>query len=408
MGKKAVVAFSGGLDTTYCAVWLREQGCEVHTVIVDTGGLDGPAAAAVERRAGELGVAGHTTIDAKAELFSDYLRHLIAANALRGDVYPLCVSAERIAQAKRCALHAKEIGAEAIAHGSTGAGNDQIRFDVAFRVFAPELEILAPIRDQALSREQEAAYLAQRGVSVPPKTAVYSINRGLWGTTIGGGPTHTSDGVLPEDAWCITAPPETRPAEPEDVTVGFEHGVPRRLDGTELDPVELIEILNARAGSHGVGRGVHVGDTILGIKGRVAFEAPAAAVLISAHRELEKLVLSRHQQFWKRTLGDLYGAFLHEARFFDPLMRDIERFLESSQRTVTGNVRVRLHRGQAWVLGATSPYSLMSAETALYGETSGLWSGAEAAAFAKIYGMQDVLLSRAAANAEGQVHAAHA
>lgn len=395
MGKPCVVlAFSGGLDTTYCAVRLREQGYDVHTVTVQTGGFDADALAANERLARSLGVAAHLTIDARQELFDDALRYLIFANALRGDVYPLCVSAERMTQARRCAVYAREIGAGAIAHGSTGAGNDQVRFDVAFRVLAPHAAVLTPIRDQGLTREQETAYLASRGVSVPEKTTRYSVNLGLWGATIGGAETHRSDGVLPEDAWVLTPPRERWPAQAEDVCIEFHCGVPVALDGETLSPVALIERLNERAGRHGVGRGVHLGDTILGIKGRVAFEAPAAAVLIAAHRELEKLVLSRAQAFWKRTLGDVYGGMLHEARYFDPLMRDIEALLTSSQRRVSGQAQVRLLQGQATVLGASSPHGLLGVG-ARYGEESGLWTGAEAAAFSKLYGMQEMLAARA-------------
>jgi argininosuccinate synthase len=394
MKPKVVLAFSGGLDTTYCAVWLREQGCEVHTVTVQTGGFSADELAAIEKRARALGVHDHRTVDARQELFNEYIRYLIFANALRGDVYPLCVSAERVAQAKRVALHAVSIGADALAHGSTGAGNDQVRFDVAFRVFAPKLALLTPIRDQSLTRAQEVEYLKQRGVSVPEKTGQYSVNKGLWGTTIGGAETHRSDTPLPETAYVLTPPPDERPTLPEEILIDFDGGVPCRLDGQSLPPVELIERLNDRAARHGVGRGMHVGDTILGIKGRVAFEAPAAITLITAHRELEKLVLSRQQLFWKSTLGDLYGACLHEARFFDPLARDLEAFLISSQRRVTGQVRVTLFAGQATVVGASSPYSLMSKDVALYGEQSSLWNGAEAAAFAKIYGLQDWLLQR--------------
>ncbi len=395
MKPKVVLAFSGGLDTTYCALWLREQGYEVHTVAVQTGGFDAKEVAEIEQRARKLEVAEHKTIDARDELFRDYLRYLIFANALRGDVYPLSVSAERTVQAKRCAEYAVSIGAKALAHGSTGAGNDQIRFDVAFRVLAPDLQILTPIREQALSREATTTYLEAHGVPIPKKTTTYSINRGLWGVTIGGGDTHRSAGVLPEDAYVLTPPPEKRPPTPEEISLTFDRGVPAALNGEKMPPVELIESLNERAGRHGVGRGMHVGDTILGIKGRTAFEAPAAVVLIQAHRELEKLVLSRQQALWKRTLGDLYGSFVHEARYFDPLMRDIEAFLESSQRRVSGTVRVRLHAGQAAVLGADSPHSLMNPKVARYGETATLWTGAEAAGFAKLYGLQDFLAARA-------------
>lgn len=396
----AVLAFSGGLDTSYCALWLAEQGYDVHTVFVQTDS-DPEQVAVVEAQARRLGVAQHKTIDARRELFDDYLRFLIFANALRGDAYPLCVSAERVVQAKRCAAYAVDTGAAAIAHGSTGAGNDQVRFDVAFRVFAPNVPILTPIRAQELQREQETAFLAARGISVPAKTTRYSVNRGLWGATIGGAETHRSDGELPEEAYVLTAGPADWPAQGDLVRVRFVRGVPTALDGVDRDPVRLIDELNRRAGRHGVGRGMHVGDTILGIKGRVAFEAPAASVLIAAHRELEKLVLSRQQLQWKRTLGDVYGAALHESRFFDPLARDIEAFLQSSQRRVTGEVSVRLRHGQATVLGASSPFSLMDPAIATYGEGTARWTGAEAAAFAKLYALQDELLARAGQK-EGQ------
>ncbi|MBK9120591.1 MAG: argininosuccinate synthase [Phycisphaerales bacterium] len=404
MPSKVVLAFSGGLDTSYCAVWLREQGYEVHTVTVLTDPPDTDASAELTARAQALGVASHTNIDARRELFDDYLRYLIFANALRGEVYPLCVSAERMAQARRTALHAVALGAQALSHGSTGAGNDQVRFDVAFRIFAPQLEILTPIRDQALSREQETAYLERHGVPVPRKTTTYSINRGLWGVTIGGAETHRSDGVLPEEAYILTAGLAQRPSSAETLELTFERGVPTALDGAPLDPVRLIAALDARAGRHGVGRGMHVGDTILGIKGRVAFEAPAALVLVQAHRELEKLVQSRQQMQWKRTLGDVYSGGLHEARFFDPLMRDIEAFLRSSQQRVTGVVRVQLFQGQATVLGATSPHALLGRQ-ATYGEGTRLWTGAEAAAFAKLYGLGDWLAAQAAPGQEGAADA---
>lgn len=394
MKPKVVLAFSGGLDTSYCAVWLREQGYDVRAITVQTGGFNSDELALIAQRAKQAGVAEYRLFEGRPELFADMLRPLIFANALRGGVYPLCVSAERIVQARKCAQYAREIGAAALAHGSTGAGNDQIRFDTAFRVFAPGVKILTPIRDQALTRAAETAYLAERGIQIPPKTTTYSVNRGLWGTTVGGAETHKSDGVLPEDAYVLTAGPEQRPTKPEQMTIDFSAGVPTAVDGKSLDPVALIEQLNDRGGRHGVGRGMHVGDTILGIKGRVAFEAPAATTLIAAHRELEKLVLSRQQLFWKQTLGELYGSFVHEGRFFDPLMRDIEAFLESSQRRVTGRVTVQWLAGQASVLGAASPNSLMNPAVALYGEESSLWTGAEAGAFAKIYGLQDWLLSR--------------
>lgn len=405
MNRVAVLAFSGGLDTTYCAAWLREAGYAVHTVAVQTGGFDAEELATIESRSKAAGAVEHVAIDARNELFTDYLRYLIFANALRGGVYPLCVSAERVVQAKRVAQYAASVQAAAIAHGSTGAGNDQIRFDAAFRVLAPGATVLTPIRQQALSREVETAWLAERGIVIPPKTSKYSVNRGLWGATIGGAETHRSDGVLPEDAYLLTPPRSQWPVEPEQIQIEFDEGVPVGLNGSQLTPVELIERLDDLAAKHGVGRGMHVGDTILGIKGRVAFEAPAATVLIAAHRELEKLVLSRQQSFWKPILGDLYGGLLHEARFFDPLMRDIEAFLTSTQQRVTGGVSVRLYQGQAVGEGATSPHSLMDRSVATYGEGSSLWSGDEAAAFSKLYGLQDVLCHRAGVKGEDS-HAA--
>lgn len=395
-----VLAFSGGLDTTWCAVWLREQGHAVHAVTVQTGGFDTRELGQIEQRARQARVADWRLIDGRAELFRDLLRYLIYANALRGGVYPLCVAAERVVQARLCAEHARRVRAQALAHGSTGAGNDQIRFDVGFRVFAPELPVLAPVREQSVSRDRAARYLAERGIEIPQRTTRYSFNRGLWGTTIGGAETLTSEGLLPEEAWCLTAPQGQRPADPEEVNITFERGVPTALDDHAHDPVRLIETLNQRAGRHGVGRGMHLGDTILGIKGRVAFEAPAALTLITAHRELEKLVLSRQQLFWKQTLGELYGAAVHEARYFDPLMRDLEAFLESSQRRVTGRVRVQWLAGQVRVQGVTSPWSLMDAELARYGESSTLWSGVEAAGFSRLYGLADWLHARIAQRTE--------
>jgi len=402
MKKKIVLAYSGGLDTSYCAVWLREQGFEVHTVTALTDAHTRADLDALRQRALSLGATTHTSIDARRELFDGFLRFLIFGNVLRGEAYPLCVSVERVAQARCVAQHARRIGAAALAHGSTGAGNDQVRFDAAFGVYAPDTPVLTPIRSQTLSREQATEFLKTRGITLPPRTSRYSVNRGIWGATIGGAETHASNGILPEEAYVLTAGAADWPAAPEPVEIAFERGLPTALDGESLDPVRVIETLNGRAGRHGVGRGMHVGDTIIGIKGRVAFEAPAAVTLIAAHREIEKLVLSRQQQMWKRTLGDLYGGLLHEARYFDPLMRDLEAFLDSSQRRVSGTATVRLHRGQATVLGANAPASLMNPALARYGEGSRLWSGAEAEAFSKLYGLPDRLAAMAgAASGEG-------
>ena len=395
MSKLAVLAFSGGLDTSFCVLYLKEQGYDVATVTVNTGGFAPEELARIEAASPRLGALSHTTVDARAGLFEGYLRYLVYGNVLRGQMYPLSVSAERVCQARAVADLAKEMGAAAIAHGSTGAGNDQVRFDVAFRALAPELEILTPIRDLGLSRAEEMAYCAQRGVVFPEKTKDYSINEGMWGTSIGGRETLDSWTTLPEAAFpggVIGALP------PRTLVLSFDGGVPVALDGTALDPVELIAQLNALGHTYGIGRGVHLGDTILGIKGRVGFEAPAAHLLIGAHRELEKLVLSGKQLFWKESLGNLYGSLLHEGHFFDPLARDLEAFLESSQDRVRGEVRLTLHPRTFVVDGVQSPYSLMDPRIATYGEANRLWTGVEAAGFAKIFGVQQTLTLKAKPN----------
>lgn len=395
MTTKVALAFSGGLDTSYCCVALREDyGYEVHTITVDTGGFSAEELADIERRAYVLGATHHTTVDARPRLFQHYLRYLLFGNVLRGQTYPLCVAAERVAQAETVAELAVAGGMNAIAHGSTGAGNDQVRFDLAFRVLAPGLPVIAPIRENRLERGRAASRLADAGLPVPEVARKFSINRGLWGATLGGGPTHQSTETVPDDAFPYTQPPTMWPSRPEVFGIRFEKGVPVAVDGQAMDPVALILEVERRAAAHGVGRGVHLGDTILGIKGRVGFEAPAAITLITAHRELEKLVLSRQQMFWKEQLGNLYGSMLHEARYFDPLMRDLEAFLESSQAHVTGTARVRLYQGQASVEGVESPASLMLSDVALYGEENHLWDGRDAQGFCRLYGLQDALAAR--------------
>ena len=386
---KIVLAFSGGLDTTFCVLWLREQtGAEIVTVTVDTGGFAEGELEAIAARAASLGVTDHRVVDARADVFDRFVSYLIKSNGLRGGVYPVSVGAERTAQAEAVVRVARDVGATAIGHGSTRAGNDQIRFDVAIRALAPELAIHAPIRDLNWSRAQESAWLAERGIHIDAKTVDYSINVGLFGTTIGGKETHDSWQGLPEAAWAWTTTPSEAPAEGKALVIGFESGVPTTLDGVAMDPVALIAALNQLGGAHGIGRGVHVGDTILGIKGRVAFEAPAAAILLDAHRELEKLVLSRWQQHTKEHLASTYGMLLHEAAYLDPVMRDLEAFLESSQQAVSGEVRVHLCQGRLTIVGARSPYSMMSAAAGTYGEANTLWTGAEARGFAAITGTQ--------------------
>lgn len=392
MTQRVLLAYSGGLDTTFCIAWLQSEGWEVSTLTVNTGGFTPAELGRIEMLAASLGAA-HRTVDARRQLFDESLRFLIYGNVLRGQTYPLSVSAERVCQARIVAQVAKEMGMDAIAHGSTGAGNDQVRFDVAFRALAPNLKILAPVRSLGWSRSQEVAFLAERGIPVPTKAADYSVNEGLWGSSVGGRETLTSWEALPESAFPGGALAQMK--SPFQLTLAFERGLPVALNGETLDPVPLIEQLNALGRAYGIGRGIHVGDTILGIKGRVGFEAPAAHLLIQAHRELEKLVLSGPQLFWKEQLGQVYGALLHEGKAFDPLVKDLEAFLESSQGRVTGEARLRLFPRAALVEGVRSPHSLMDPQIASYGEENKLWNGAEAEAFGKIFGVSQLLSAHA-------------
>ena len=392
MNTLCVLAYSGGLDTSYLVLWLKQRGYDVATVAVDTGGFSAAERTRIETNAHKLGAVRHLTVDARAELWQDYLRYLLYGNVLRGQMYPLSVSAERVCQAKRVAEVARDWGAGAIAHGSTGAGNDQVRFDVAFRALAPQCEILAPVRSEAISREAELAALAGLDIDLPVRTSKYSVNEGMWGTSVGGAETHDPWQHLPEAAF---PGGEIDPSLPTlQLVIGFERGVPVSLDGQALAPVALIEALNQTGRRYGIGRGIHLGDTILGIKGRVGFEAAAAHLLITAHRELEKLTLSGKQLFHKEHLGNLYGALLHEGHYFDPFARDLEALLQHSQRTVSGEVRLRLRPGQAFVEGVRSPHSLMMSKVASYGEGAKAWTGAEAAGYCKIFGIgQQVALA---------------
>lgn len=391
-----VLAFSGGLDTSFCVPYLMEAtGEAVCTVTVNTGGLTAEDAAAIEARALALGTAQHQTLDGRRDLFDRCLRYLIFGNVLRGSVYPLCVGPERVVQAAMVVEAARQLDARAVAHGSTGAGNDQVRFDVALRLLADDLAVLTPIRDLGLGRPETAAYLRDKGFPVSAEKATYSINRGLWGTTIGGRETHSTHLPLPDAAWPDTTAPAEAPDAPQVLTLTFDQGIPTALDGTAMDPVALIEALNALGARHGVGRGMHVGDTILGIKGRVGFEAPAPAILIPAHRELEKVVLTRWQRYQKDHLGDFYGMLLHEGQYFDPVMRDVEAFLTSSQQVVTGTATVELFKGGARVLGVESPFSMFDTGVATYGETNALWDARDARGFTQIAGVQALLAHRA-------------
>ncbi|HEX9054008.1 MAG TPA: argininosuccinate synthase domain-containing protein [Gemmatimonadales bacterium] len=385
------LAFSGGLDTSFCVPRLAEDGWTVHTVYVNTGGASAAERVAIAAQARAVGAAEHHEVDARAAVFDRFVRFLIQGNILRGEVYPLSVSAERTQQTLSVVETARAIGATAVAHGSTGAGNDQIRFDVALRVLAPELEIVTPIRDLGVTREQAVAYLKARGLPVPEKAGAYSINRGLWGTTWGGGWTHDTWAGPPDE---LLEPPGGAPAARE-IVLGWTRGVPVTLDGAALDGPALVERLNQLAEAYGFGRGIHVGETALGIKGRIGFEAGAALVLIAAHRELEKLVLTRWQSYWKDQLGRFYGDRLHEGQYFDPALRDIEALITSSQARVTGETRVRLAPGRFQVVGTRSPHSMMDRSVATYGEENRLWTGDEARAYARIAAIPSLLAARA-------------
>jgi len=387
-----VLAFSGGLDTSYCVPRLAERGFDVHTAFVNTGGATAEECQAIQAQALAVGATSHHEIDARQAVFSRFVRVLIQGNVLRGGVYPLSVAAERTQQAISAIDVAREIGAKAIAHGSTGAGNDQIRFDIAFRVLAPELEIITPIREESLTREQAIAYLTERNLPVPAKASAYSINKGLWGTTWGGGWTHDTWVGPPDD---LVNPPADAPASAE-LVVAWQRGVPVALDGAPMSGPDLVGSLSATAGRFGIGRSIHVGETALGIKGRIGFEAGAALLLIGAHRELEKLVLTKWQTFWKDQLGQFYGDRLHEGHYFDPALRDIEALLESSQGRVTGETRIRLAPGRFLVTGARSPHSMMDPAVATYGEENRLWSGDEARDFARVAAIPSLLAARAA------------
>lgn len=391
-----ILAFSGGLDTSFCVPWLKETyGRDVITATVDTGGIDAEAAVALEERARALGAIEHVLIDCKQDFFDTVIKYLIAGNVLRGQAYPLCVGAERGLQAARLAQLARERNAGTVAHGCTAAGNDQVRFEVALRTLNPGLEILAPVRDNSWVREEQLEYLEDHGMPLPAQGSAYSINRGLWGITIGGRETLTSENTIPEDAWVLSAQAFSEPQPPTVHTLEFDQGIPVKLDDTALAPVALIEALEMLAGSYGIGRGIHLGDTVLGTKGRVAFEAPAAITLIAAHRELEKLVLSAQQLRIKDSLAAVYGDLVHEGKQLDLVCTDIEAFLESSQRRVSGTVRFALKPGHLFIEGVASEFSLLAATRGVYGEAAGEWTPADALGYARILSLPGSLQTRA-------------
>ncbi|GAB3327251.1 argininosuccinate synthase [Larkinella ripae] len=394
--KKVVLAFSGGLDTSFCVKYLSEDlGYEIYSVLVDTGGFSEADLKAIEDRAYSLGVKNHVAIAKTDDYYQQCLKYLVYGNVLKNNTYPLSVSAERIFQAIAVAEYARSIGANAIAHGSTGAGNDQVRFDMAFRIIAPEAEIITPIRDLRLSREAEIDYLKAKGVEQEWHKAAYSINKGLWGTSVGGRETLTSHGFLPESAW----PTQVTKTEPEQITLHFEKGELKGIGAEPAgDPIQAIQQLTELAGPFGIGRDIHVGDTIIGIKGRVGFEAPAPLIILKAHHAIEKHVLTKWQQYWKDQMANWYGTMLHEGQFLDPVMRNIEIFLSDTQTHVTGKVHVLLAPYRFQVLGIESPFDLMSSTFGSYGEMNNAWTGDDVRGFSKVMSNQVMIYEKVKSN----------
>lgn len=399
MKKKVVLAFSGGLDTSYCLKYLSEEkGYEVHTITVNTGGFDAAEVKGIEDRAKKLGVASHITVDETKNYYDTVIRFLIYGNVLKNNTYPLSVSAERMSQALATANYAKKLKADAVAHGSTGAGNDQVRFDMILNILVPGIEIITPIRDLKLSREQEIEYLKSKGVVYDFKKAMYSVNKGIWGTSVGGKETLNSLGTLPEEAW----PTQATKTSSETVKLSFEKGELKKVnDKSFAHPTEAILHLQSIAGAYGIGRDIHVGDTIIGIKGRVGFEAAAPVVIIKAHHALEKHVLTKWQLSWKDQLSQFYGNWLHEGQYLDPVMRDIEAYLTNSQQQVTGEVTVELHPYRFHVVGIESKYDLMSSKFGKYGEENLGWSGDDVKGFTKIFGNQTAIFHQVKTDVDG-------
>ncbi|MCP4120788.1 MAG: argininosuccinate synthase [Bacteroidetes bacterium] len=399
MNKKVVLAYSGGLDTSYCVKYLSEErGLDVYAICVNTGGFSDEELEENKSRAYLLGVKDYVVKDVVRSYYDQCIRYLIFGNVLKNNTYPLSVSAERVFQAMAVAEYAKQIGAEYVAHGSTGAGNDQVRFDMVFNIIVPEAEIITPIRDQKLSREEEIDYLEKYGLDMDREKAMYSINQGVWGTSVGGNETLNSRHTLPEEAWPTQL---KRDLHPRTIAIDFKDGEPNRLDGITYDhPTELIKVLHDIAAPYGIGRDVHVGDTVIGIKGRVGFEAAAPLILIKAHHLLEKHVLSKQQLFWKDQLAQPYGNNLHEGLFYEPVMRDLEAFLQSTQQHVTGTVYVELHPYRFVLEGIESKYDLMSSKFGSYGEMNAGWSGDDVRGFARIFSNQMMIYHKIKSNHE--------
>lgn len=384
--KKVVLGFSGGLDTTYCVKYLSEEkGYEVHSIIVNTGGFTEAELQQIEAHAYTLGVTTHTTVNAVKGYYDRIIKYLIFGNCLKNNTYPLSVSAERLSQALHIAEHVKTLQADAVAHGSTGAGNDQVRFDMIFHIMIPGTEIITPIRDLKLSREAEISYLKEKGVAMNFEKALYSINKGLWGTSVGGKETLSSKGMLPESAW----PTQVTKTGSEEVKLDFVKGELKAVNNQQFDhPSDAILHLQSIAGPYGIGRDIHVGDTIIGIKGRVGFEAAAPMLILKGHHALEKHVLTKWQLQWKDNLAQFYGNWMHEGQILDPVMRDIEAFLENSQQHVTGSVFIQLLPYRFQIIGIESAYDLMSSKFGKYGEMNTGFSGEDVRGFSRIFGNQ--------------------
>ena len=389
MSKKVVIGFSGGLDTSYCVKYFTDElNYEVHSIIVNTGGFSKEELDQIAQHAKALGVTSHTTVDATKSYYDNIVKYLVYGNVLKNNTYPLSVSAERVSQALHIAQHVKKLGADAVAHGSTGAGNDQVRFDMIFHIMIPGIEIITPIRDMQLARQQEIDYLKSKRVKMNFEKSVYSINKGLWGTSVGGKETLSSNGMLPEEAW----PTQLSKHDAEQVKLHFEKGNLTTVNEKQFDhPVEAIQYLQSIAGPYAIGRDVHVGDTVIGIKGRVGFEAAAPILIIKAHHALEKHVLTKWQLTMKGQLADFYGNWLHEGQLLDPVMRDIEAFFTSSQQNVTGDVFIQLMPYRYQVSGIESPFDLMSSKFGKYGEMNTGWSGDDVRGFSKIFGNQTAI-----------------
>lgn len=390
MAKKIVLGFSGGLDTSYCVKYFEELGYEVHSVIINTGGFSKDEIKNIEKHAKALGVKSHKTIDVVKEYYEQIIKYLIFGNILKNNTYPLSVSAERVIQAIYIAKYAKELKADAIAHGSTGAGNDQVRFDMVFNIIVPGMEILTPIRDLKISREKEIEFLKKKGVKMNFEKSKYSINQGLWGTSVGGIETLNSRDFLPEDAFPTKM--SKKESEAETIKLIFEKGELIGVNNKKFKhPSHAIQHLHTIAAPFGIGRDIHVGDTIIGIKGRVGFEAAAPMVIIKAHHTLEKHVLTKWQLSWKDTLASFYGNWLHEGQFLDPVMRDMEAYMQSSQQHVTGKVFVKLMPYRFHVEGIESKYDLMNSKFGKYGEMNNGWTGEDVRGFSKIFSNQLVI-----------------